>query len=364
VPSRDFLYARSLIRGYVSATVAPGGVGKTSLKLVEALSMVTGRDFLERGLHHTALRVWFWNLEDPRDELTRRIQGAAKHYGIGEADIAHRFFVDTGREQYCVIAETTRNGAMIIRPMVDNIIAEIRRHRIDVLMIDPFVSSHRVTENDNNAMDMVVKEWGHIAEMGNCAIDLTHHTRKLLGGESEVTTESSRGGKALTDACRSVVAVNRMTSEEGERAGVDNHRLYFRTYNDKNNLAPPPENSDWFKLESVNLGNGQLGMGDEVGVVVRWNWPNPLDDVTVADLRAVQLRVANGKWRENAQAKDWVGRAVAAVLNLDTDNRAHRSKISRLLKIWMSKGMFVVVSGKDARGNERPFVEVGEWATD
>jgi hypothetical protein len=127
----------------------------------------------------------------------------------------------------------------------------------------------------------------------------------MSGAEIEVSTESSRGGKALTDACRSVRTINRMTRDEGQRAGVENHRLYFRTYNDELNLAPPPENSDWFHLDRVDLGNGPTGIGDSVGVVVQWKWPDPLANVSVVQLRAIQLRVASGKWRENAQAKNW-----------------------------------------------------------
>jgi hypothetical protein len=94
---------------------------------------------------------------------------------------------------------------------------------------------------------MIVKEWGKVADRGNCAVHLVDHTRKMGGAETEVTVDSSRGGKAKTDACRGVRVVNRMTKEEGEKAGVENHRLYFRTFDDKPNLQPPADTSDWFK---------------------------------------------------------------------------------------------------------------------
>jgi hypothetical protein len=51
--------------------------------------------------------------------------------------------------------------------------------------------------------------------------------------------ESSRGGGALADACRTARVLNRMSKEDAEKAGVDNHRLYFRTFNDKANLVQP-----------------------------------------------------------------------------------------------------------------------------
>ena len=37
LPVRDWIYGRHLIRRHVSATIASGAVGKTSLKIVEAL---------------------------------------------------------------------------------------------------------------------------------------------------------------------------------------------------------------------------------------------------------------------------------------------------------------------------------------
>ncbi len=111
IPPRQFLYGRHLVRGFVSATVATGGVGKSSLKIAEALAMVSGRDLLAVGGIKRPLRVWYWNLEDPRDELRRRIQATAMRYGLDRADIDDRFFVDTGREQELVIAEfNSRRG--------------------------------------------------------------------------------------------------------------------------------------------------------------------------------------------------------------------------------------------------------------
>lgn len=363
VPPRQWLWRHHLIREFVSATVAPGGVGKTALKVAEALSMVSGRDLLAVGHRHPPLRVWLLNLEDPREEMVRRIQAAAMHHGLADDDLGG-LFLDIGREQDFVIAEATKAGATIIRPVVEAITDQIVRNRIDVLIIDPFVSSHRLGENDNAGMDLVAKQWAKVAGDAKCAIDLVHHSRKL-GPDAEVTTESARGGKALTDACRSVVTLNRMTAEEGERAGVENHRLYFRTMSDKANLAPPVDKSDWYRLESVDLGNGGgCAPSDHVGVVVPWKWPDALAGVTVEHLRAAQQIVSKGKWRENVQSKDWVGRAVAQAMKLDPDDKAARQKIKNALRTWMANGMFVRVVGKDEHREERTYIEVGECAVD
>jgi hypothetical protein len=363
IPKRDFIYGRHLIRKFVSATIAPGGVGKSSLVVTETLAMVSGKDLL--GIHPSSRsKVWLWNLEDPAEETARRIQATALHYNLAPQDIEGRLFVDSGRDHRLVIATTDRSGTVIVQPVVDALVEEIIRRGIDALTIDPFVSSHEAPENDNSAMDKIIKEWGRVAERGNCAVELVHHSRKNAAGETEITVESSRGGKALTDGCRSVRVLNRMSKEEGESAGVENPRLHFRAYIDKGNLAPPAEKSDWFKLESINLGNSPNGgFGDNVGVVVPWKWPDPMADVSAIDLRNVQTLISKGRYRASPQATDWVGKAVAEAMHLDLDKPADRRKATGLLKVWTANGVLKTVNEKDEKGNNRPFIIVGEWAT-
>jgi hypothetical protein len=356
LPRREFLYGKHLVRKFLSGKVAQGATGKSTLVVAETLSMTSGRALVSV-IPHGRLRVWLWNLEDPKEETERKIQAAALHYNLSADDLEGYLFVDSGREQKLVIAETTRDGAKIIRPVVDSLIQEIISRKIDVLIIDPFISSHRVVENTAD-MDLVVKQWSEVAELGNCAVELVHHTRK---GELEKTVESARGSGSITDACRSVEVLNRMTKEEAKQAGVKNHRLYFRVYDDKPNLAPPKETSNWYKLENVDLGNGPLADGaggDEVGVAITWQWPDFMAGITGADFEKVAAVIRAGKFRKSSQANDWVGKAVAKALNLSV--KEDRAKIVALLKVWMDAETLVEVPGLDAKSKPREFIEVAE----
>jgi AAA domain len=355
IPLRDWLYGRLLVRRFLSLTIAPGGVGKSSLIAAEALAMVSGRDLLGV-LPARRLKVWVWNLEDPQEETMRKIQAAAKQYHLNADDIGDRLFINSGRDQALIIARLRPTGLVILRPVLEALVQQIKELGIDVLVIDPFVSCHEVPENDNSAIDSVAKEWSRVAELGNCAVHLVHHTRKAPAG-SEVTSDSGRGAKALTDACRVARAVNQMTEEEGETAGIENHRLFFRAFNDKANLAPPVTVSDWFRIASVWLDNGPAG-GDSVGVVTRWQWPDPLSGVTGTDFDRVALAIKTGTWRENARATDWVGVAVAKALKLSTADKADRAKIIGLLKVWIGAGNLVIVERQDEKRRQRKFVEV------
>ena len=146
IPPWDWLYRRLLVRKFVTATVAPGGLGKSSLIAAEAVAQVSGMDLI--GVRpKECLRVWLWNLEDPQEETQRKMQAVAKHYGLGPEAIGDRLFVDSGRDQSLVVATMTRDGPMIVRPVIDALVKEIIDNQIDVLIIDPFVSCHEVPEH-------------------------------------------------------------------------------------------------------------------------------------------------------------------------------------------------------------------------
>ena len=62
IPRRGWLHGGHYIRQAATATVAPGGFGKTTLTIYEAIMMVT-----------MGLAVWYLSGEDPKVEIDRRI---------------------------------------------------------------------------------------------------------------------------------------------------------------------------------------------------------------------------------------------------------------------------------------------------
>jgi hypothetical protein len=359
IPRRKWLYGRHYIQNFISQTVAPGALGKSSLVIVENMAIAAGLPLLGV-MPNESVPVWYWNGEDPEDELQRRIISAALRHKIGRSNLEGRLFVDTGRKTKIIIAEQTRQGARIARPVVDAVIATIRENAIGLMTVDPFVACHGVSENDNPAIELVAGAWAEIADVTDCAIELVHHPRKT--GGAEVTVEDGRGGSALLAKTRVARVLNRMTEDEAARAGLETHRAYFRVDNGKASMSAPTGVAEWYRIESFDLGNGDPG--DSVGVVTRWAWPDAFDGVTVSNLRAVQAAIAAGRWRESSQAKDWAGHAVPEVVGLDADSKAHRAKISSLLKTWIKNGMLVIVESFDERRERRSYIEVGERAND
>ena len=353
IPARKWLYGKHLLRKFLSLDVAAGGVGKSSLKIGEALAMASGRALYGKEMPEAPLTVWLYNLEDPADETERRIHATAKRFGLTPRDFGDRLYADSGRDQPLILATEGPDGCRIARPVVDALIAELQARKVDVLVVDPFVSSHQVSENNNMAVDMVAKEWSRIADVCNCSINLVHHIRKTNG--TEATADSARGAVSLIGAARSVHVYNRMTEEEADKAGIDpaEAKFIFRTSNDKANLSPP-DAADWYRMNNVDLDNG-----DKVGVACPWKWPNAFEGVTEDKLRQIQAAVGNGEWREDIRSNDWVGHAIGSIVGKDPNDRAHKRQIAEMVRQWIKNGVLDIENRLDAKRMRRAFVVTG-----
>jgi hypothetical protein len=363
-PRRQFLYGRHYMRKYLSTTIAPGDVGKTALVLVEAIAMATGRPLLKvlpKGLS----KVWYWNGEDPLEEIERRVLAICKHYDVDHAELVDRLFLNSGREMKLTVAETGDRGFKIVVPVKEALTEAIRANAIDVLVLDPFAKTYRVNENDNSLMGAVADLFADVAETTNCAIELVHHARKT--GGAEVTIEDARGASSVIAAARMARTLNRMTKFEGELIDVktEDCRFHVRVnLGAKSNMAPP-QKAVWVKLTDIGLGNfSQDEDEDHVQVVETWSWPDALIDLTIAHLREVQRQVSAKPRRRDIRSPDWVGFLIITALGLDRDSKAHREKAKAIFETWRKNKMFKIVTRSDAKSIDRDFVEVDEWASD
>lgn len=378
LPRREFLHGTHYIRKYVSVTVSPGGLGKTSNSIVEALAMVSGKALLspDGGGISGRLRVALYNGEDPRDEMERRIEAARLYYKLTAGDLAG-LFLDVGREQeLVVVSEDKRSGIKINAPVVEAVVEHIMANQIDVMILDPFVSTHAVNENDNGAIDKVAKLWGQIADRTNSSIELVHHLRKL--NDKEATIDDARGAVALIGAARSVRLLNRMSRDDASAAGVPPQDVPGRFYiiSGKSNMTKQDDRRDWRQLESVGLGNG-AGLTkpqDRVGVVTSWVFPSreeiaasAASEVTAEQVEMILVRLENQTWKSGRTSGErWAGNLIMDVLGLDSSEKDNRALADRILAGWRADGTVAVVEEQNPANRHkwhvlRPTRPQPEW---
>ena len=314
IPPRQWMYDFRLIRGFVALTVAPGGLGKSSLAMVDALSMATGRALFDDSpvQEKRPLRVWYWNGEDPQEETRRRVAAIALHYKVKNDDIAGRLFTDTGRETEIILGAMNGHEIEVNDKLISDLETAILKNEIDVLIIDPFSSAHRLPENDNSAINAVARRLAKLADRCNCAVEIVHHTRKTNGAET--TVEDGRGASSMRDAVRSARALNVMSPEIADELDIsETDRLsYFSVGEGKASMSSKAQCVKWRQLISVPLGNGTPDREqDHVGVVTYYELKKekekvqPTNDLSNIETVILQILATNDMTRH------WGGRGTA-----------------------------------------------------
>ena len=352
IACRTFLYGKHYVRKFASVTVAPGGLGKSTLVLAECIAMATGRAIL--GIKPAGLlKVVYFNAEDPFEEIQRRVLAICQHYDIDQSELVGQLFIASGRDQELILSKGD-DGA-IIEATFELVERYAEAENIDVFAFDPLANMTEAPET-NDAFRRLGKRISRMADRLNCSVELVHHTRKLNGNDA--TVEDSRGGSALIGAVRAGRALNPMSVEEAAKAGLETHIDHFRIEAaGKNNLSRSSPHSTWFKRVSIDLPNG-----DEVASLEPWKWPDAFDGVTSRDALRVQSLVgqANPPPRFSSQAAGWVGVIVADALGLDLTDKAQRARVNSMIGTWIRTQVLEVVEVHDpAKGRDTKIIVPG-----
>lgn len=345
LPPRQWVYGVHLIKNYTSMTVAPAGAGKSTIAIMDALGIATGKGLL--GQHvHSQENVWYYNLEDPLEEMQRRIMAACQHHKITFPK--DKVFVNSGRDRPLVVMQKSGN-TQYAYPDKGPLIRAIKQNKIGVLIVDPFISAYEGDENNNKDVDRAIKAFNAVASECNCAIELIHHT----GKGTQEGANAGRGASSMVGAVRSLRTIVTMTDEEAEKYGLDNPRQYIRIDGAKASMAPTDPEHRWMQLQSETLPNG-----DSVGVVAIWTPPSLFDGISRLDiqkcLEAIHEGREGGRFTMSARgqaAATWVGNQIMADLGVDDE------KAKSICAIWLKSGLIY----EQVYQNERRQDKKGVW---
>ena len=344
IPPREWILGNRLIKNFVTVTIAPGGLGKSTLTMQEAVAIATGKP-ITGDVIHTSGNVWIYNNEDPLDELQRRLAAICINWDIPVAGVAETLFVNSGVTRRLLVAQRIANGT-ITTPDVAPLIEELQRNEIAALIIDPFVRVHNLSENANDEIDFVTSQFTRIAQEAGCAISLVHHTRKAPAGTPTSyagNMDAGRGASALSNAVRVAHTLVSMSEKDAEKLNVppEDKWQYVRLDDAKGNMTPPAQRARWFQRKGVALPNenDKLGLDpDEVGVLELWI-PDDADwTITIHQARTV-LEEVQKRWNENRpfsaapQSPRYLGAYIVAELTI---NKTHAKSI---ISDWMANGV-------------------------
>lgn len=319
IPRRRWLVGSFAIRGQLTVLVAPPGAGKSTLGIALGVAAATGRSELVGEPVHESVKAWIWNNEDDRHELKRRLAAVMQHWRVTPADLRGRLALNSGSERPLVVARAGKDGVVQRLPDVDAVAEIVRRESIGLLVVDPFVETHAVDENDNAQVKAVAALWREVARRCDCAVVLVHHTGKppAAAPDSWVgSLSASRGASSLGGVARIVRTLFSTSEKDAERLGIppeERHR-WVRLDDAKANLALASGQARWFERVSVTIANGE-----EVGVLVPGD-PAPAAPQRASDeaIEAALVEAIGEAWRaghplsDHPRAKDRYAPAIVA----------------------------------------------------
>ncbi|KQK32136.1 hypothetical protein ARD30_07700 [Bosea thiooxidans] len=266
ISKRHWIVEGLLFSTFLTGVIAPGGTGKTNFALALLLSIVTGRSEISGVPIKERTRAWYWNQEDDKDELRRRLAATAQLHRVAADDLlldgTPALFLDSGVDQPLVLVSRGPGGKLAPTLAVDAVIQRIRINQIGVWIIDPLVEFHEADENNNPEMALVWRTVRRVAVEANCAVMVVAHTRKPLGASAEGHTgdvNSLRGAGAQGGVMRLAVTLSTMTAKEAAALKVPAGQKgrFVKVEGAKHNLTAKDAAPVWFENVGVVIANGE-----------------------------------------------------------------------------------------------------------
>ena len=269
IPPRKWVIRDVLCKPHVSVLIGPAGVSKTNMLLLEALALVTGRDDLLGMPIKKRGRVWFWNQEDPLEELERRLAALRVAYKIKAEDLLDEngkpmLYLNSGVDKPLML------GTLVDRNIkrgkqIDKVIQEIKSLGIDVVIFDPLVEFHDAPESDNTQIKKVVGFVREICAKSGCAGHIAAHTRKPDKAASKSFAgdlDSLRGGAAQGGVVRIAHTLLLASADDAKEWRMERgHHGYVRLDHAKNQFGRKWTEPRWFQFDETPIGMESENVG-------------------------------------------------------------------------------------------------------
>lgn len=188
--------------------VAPGGTGKTTLTLWEAIHIVLGID-----LYGCKVITPGWVLiitaEDRREQLVARLRLIIEAMELSPTQrikVLRGVLVwDVTGEQAKLVQEM--DGNLMLTKLPDQIIEAYSSDPPVLVEIDPLISFGAAEQRVNDNEQALVSAARRIVKGLDCCVRFTHHTGKASAREKSVDQYAGRGGSALPDGSRMTIVL-------------------------------------------------------------------------------------------------------------------------------------------------------------
>ena len=319
-PAYEFCIDPLVPIGAVTVINAHGGTGKSLLALKASIHIALGLPIL--GANTNGGKVAYMSLEDPEPVFRTRLYSIANNM---QDEVSPRMdellqkLMFINRYGLATFMATANAGKIVETKIPNDLISLLKNNDIKCLIVDTFVRTNSLNENDNSQMGLLLSLFEKIAKEAECAVILIHHQPKGAGNAGY----AARGASAITDNARSVLLLEKVSSkdvgkfaDENIKTAVTENRLVRVTHTKHNYSAGHPEQyfeitADGVPIELFPL----INTGDDKSqryfeLHTWWNKEcggKPLTKTNI-DSNVIAIRPSKATYGKNRyrEALDWV----------------------------------------------------------
>ena len=183
-----------LIKGAYNVLAGSGGSGKSAIALKSVLL------WLRANPKKNALAFF---TEDGKEEILSRAEIICHKSNLSLELIERIHFICLDNDDRIKWIESNKNGYKIREDYISSIIDYCIEHTIEYIILDPLKRFHRLSENSNDDMDILVRDvFTKIAVDTKAVVLVLHHSSKGENG-------GARGASTITDSARVAWQVGR-----------------------------------------------------------------------------------------------------------------------------------------------------------
>ncbi len=260
IASEEVDYAISPIfrAGRAALITGLGASSKSTVLKVLAIAVTTGRSALGLNIPKPGKAVLIL-AEDTAEDAYRSLDAIFQSMSLSDEEIAlvhKRLFIFAAAGKDCVIVSNSESDDDKKPQRLEKLLKFITQlGDVRLVGLDPAIALSRGRELDELAQRDLANAVEKIAISTGAAVLVISHAAKSVQHQQEVSSHSSRGSGAITDAFRLEVLMRVMTSKEAKSFQIDEaqrHRFVRMQVTKANSLPPDLMRPAW--LERVNGG--------------------------------------------------------------------------------------------------------------
>jgi hypothetical protein len=336
MPARQFvgpkLGAQSLypLRA-LSAVVALGAVGKTSLLMAHACHAAAGLEW--NGEPMNRIKVIYFSVEETREELSRKFSAITVGWNVEDRALAMENLLLVpllGQDLRLVNVERGNyRGSGTAERMIA--LANDFGLKNGLIILDHMQGFASGDLNASETATAICREANKIVEMTGCAVVFAAHISKANIKAESVEQGLAVGSLAFENSLRQLVGIIPMPEKEAQKLGITERQQYARLEIPKNSYGPSG-GGVWLKKNHSPLYH------TVVVEPVQLTKPMP-KPIRASNERLLDLII------ERVKSDPWITRnRIEGFAGMDGPFRASKTKVRDALKIGIESGLLGIRS--------------------